>query len=204
MSIRILEDLGKLGKLDEAKVDSFIEHINNNPMNTPGDTLLFHKWCNDNSIDIKDGNGILNFIYLASSFISEKRNYKLGLDELMKLLFRDGNIPEEYISSWQKLSDTLPKLDRYSIELKKSEIINRSKRLSDIRLTCDVRPIFDLERKNIVDYTYPILLTLRELRSEEILNYELTEKELNELSTELSFAIDKIKILKEKIENKTK
>lgn len=196
--MQILEDFLKLESLDDDKLSSLIHHLNSNPLSTLGHNFLFEQWCNDNSIPIQDGKSILKFLGFVIAVISDKGNISEGLNQLKKLLFSSDSIPNQYVLAWKRLELTIPQLTNFLLNTKEKRLLNQAKKVGQLALTCDIRPVFDLERKNIQRYLFPIIATLRDIDTNELVTYELTEEELNDLYLEIKYALTKLQLLKNK------
>ena len=197
--MQILDDFMKLNKLDGDKLNSFINHLNENQLMIPSDVVKFETWCTENSLNIEDGKSIYKFISFAANFVSEKGSISNGLNQFKQLLFGSMVIPAEFNSLWEKLETIVQHLTNFLLKIKEKRLVHQARRIGQFSLTCDIRPVFDLERKNIQRYLYPILLTLKEAGKNEIISFELTEDELNDMLSEIQNAFSKLKLLKNKI-----
>ncbi|MCH7519369.1 MAG: hypothetical protein IH964_10145 [Candidatus Dadabacteria bacterium] len=197
--MKILDDFKKLDILDDSKLQLFIEQLNLNTFEVTSDFDEFENWCTQNSIEMLDGKQLLTFIRFSANYVSDRRDKKEGLDKLKNELFGHKELPPNLSTNWEKLRTIIDKSDDFILNMKQQDLTQIGKKLSHFGLVCDVRPVFDLHRDNVLKLLYPIVLNIRHNESIETLSLELSEENLREIFEEAKFALKKLDILKKNI-----
>ncbi len=193
-------DLSKFNDLPDDKIKDFFEYLSQNPFETNNDFENYEIWFKDNiskSEEPKTYYSIIRFIADSAITIS-------SIDEMIKYFEADLlNITtcndSKVIGAWSLIKKNLASLEPFILNIKKENIINRHQRLESFALTCDARPIFNIERSKINEFIYPIILSIKKSDSEEQLIIELTEDDLNTIIIEADAAKNKIEIIKKSI-----
>lgn len=194
--MRILDDFKKLNLLDEVKLKSFISHLNENAWETPSDYEEYEEWCRSNSIDVVEGKRLLTFITFVADYVSDQRDLVQGLNELKNELFGHIELSEEFSLNWKKLQSIIHETSNFILKTKEKWLRQVTKKISQFNLVCDIRPVFDLKRENVLNVMYPVILSLRHDQSTETFTYEVSEDTLREILAEVEYSLKKIEILK--------
>lgn len=197
--MEFIDDLKSLKTLSQDQIQLLIDEINTNPLVTMYDYGRYEKLCQDNNIDEKIG---LNLYYVLSyifSFISDEKEIESGFVKVEKEL--KPFIPDELSEIWNYLKQKLPDLNSFQVFRKEKVLKRFFNRIEGFSIICDIRPIFDIERKKVIKYTYPIILSLRISGSEERKNYDLSENDLLDIKKEIDSAVSKLEYLKNACKN---
>jgi len=192
--MKFIDDLVSTSDISNDHFDLLIKEFNENPWSRFKDVSKFSKLCLDNNIDEKKANFLRNVIHYILDFIIEERDFQNGIDRFENdiLKYHPVNVKEP----WVRIKNAIPNLSGFINVLKEEDLKSISKRLNELRLICDIRPLFNIERKAIIKNLYPIILSIKARDSREKLIFELDEDDLMDIKKEVDFAISKLAILK--------
>lgn len=191
------EDFKKINKLNNKQLESFVAFLNSSSFlkNNVQNSLEF--WSRENNIDfdlIKSCFSAINFLIIQ--FIIDK-GYKQGIDIFEnEILDIAQNQDSEIKLTWDKLKKYIRKLDNFSLKIKSKKIATRYPLLEEFMLTCDIRPVFDIDRDKIHHFQYPIIITMKTSNQEKDMILECDEQDLIDLHSEIKKALEKIQVIK--------
>ena len=199
--MKFIDDLKDLSSFDEKTFNLLINQFNSEPLSTIKGISKFETFCKEHKIDVVSARNLYQILYyIIQSFISTQ-NIEKGIAEIEKDIINH-YLPEPKVENiWKRIKDNLPKLTQFILLIKERELKTLTNKIDEIKLVCDIRPLFDADREHIIKYTFPIIISISDERKESKIVLELEEDDLFELKSEVNRAIRKLKILKENFEN---
>lgn len=193
-----LEDLKDVAALSDANLDILVKYFKENDFDSQREFSAFEVFCSEKNINILLAKKLLKIFLFISEFCINERSLVLGLDILNKD-FPELTKNSEYSKIWSYVSTQILNLEEFIVRRKEKQLSNINDNIGEFNVVCDIRPLFDVEKKKIVRYLYPILFSIVPVNSEEKIVFELDEETLLRLKQEIDFAVSKLRILKESI-----
>lgn len=104
---------------------------------------------------------LVNFINFLGDYLIDARDFNnelTKLDDTIDKLSKDDASAKE---AWAKVKNSLDQLTPYFLDKKLQTLQNRFNRVTDIEITTDVRPFFNLEKTEIINNLYVAILKIK-------------------------------------------
>lgn len=191
--MEITEDLKKVHTLSISDYEKTIEFVCKNQKRN-FDWVLFLHGIEDKSVDdaVRALFRLLN--YIAETII-DSRSYEDGLTELDQLICNISQNDEDAKSGWLRLKQSLPKLDTFLLYKKEVEIKDRFERISKFEITTDIRPIFSLDKTEIIKKLVVNILKIGTINDKSFV-CEFYDDDIDDLINELQRTKNKINLIK--------
>lgn len=194
-----IEDFKKMNVLTENQLHSLMEFLNSTVEEGNQKSPVLDNWCTENNMTSELFNISRSIIILLIRRFIIENGFDKGIQLFEQDLLEIRNCDDDVISAWNKLKPVLSKLEDYSLKIKSDVLENKYPNLEDISLTCDVRPVLNLNCTEIKRLLFPIILTIKLSNSDEDIIFECNETELNDIKEKIEKAINKIEIIKKSI-----
>lgn len=192
------DDLKSFKSLSEEHFSNFIEYCNSREYGSAKNYVLFEKFKRDTGLSAEDVGALNRIIGFIADFIINEKTIQSGIIEFEKefdpFFKNDNDANIAWTSIKEKINDN--KLESFILYRKEQRLKSQVPHLHQFSLVCDARPIFDVDRKKVIKYLFPIILKIKN-HDEEIKLYELDEDDLLRLKKEVDTAISKLVILKD-------
>ncbi|SFI50900.1 hypothetical protein [Nitrosomonas sp. Nm34] len=174
------------------------------------DIISIYAESNNNALDrtlklkrfiTKDETGEIKALLRLISFVTDARNYEDAISDLNDTIDRLSESSPEARNGWRKLNHSISQLESYFLDQKIEKIKDRYSRIENFQITTDVRPIFDIRRKEIVTNLYPYILKINTVDEQSFL-CEFYEDTIDDLIEELKIAKSKAETLRIKFSGK--
>ena len=194
-----VDDLMTISRLPKNQLDLLIEVFQTNPLSSVSNILQYQKFCADNNIDKEDAVKFYKVLaFIVDYFINEKSIEK-GNIEFEEKVIKNTFPGTENI--WTYLKEKIPTLNEFILLRKEHHLSKVANKLERLDIICDIRPVYDIKRENILKYLFPIIISLEEESSNSKLVFETDEPGLYRLQKEINTAISKLEIIKERFKN---
>ena len=194
--MKFIDDLIGIADLSEDSFNLLVNEFNTNSLVSFNDFSKYYKMCLDKSIEKEKADSFYDVLVYILRFLIREKSVDEGLQKFEKeMLTYHFN---EVKTIWDRIKKIIPKLNEFINILKERDLLRICNRLDALKIVCDVRPLFDVERQNIIKYTYPILLSIEGEHSYEKMVFELSEVDLIIIKKEIDVAVKKIGILRKK------
>lgn len=197
--MKLIDDLVDLSELSEDSFSILINEFNTNALKSFNDFSKYQKLYLEHNIEQEKADTLYGVLAYILRFLIDEKSVDEGLQKFEQDRLSDDL--DKVKAIWDRIKKSIPNLNGFINILKERDLLKVSNGLDSLKIVCDVRPLFDVERENIIKYTYPILLSLEIRDSDKKLVFELSETDLINAQSEVDTAVRKIGILKKKFPN---
>jgi hypothetical protein len=190
--MELLDDLKLISQLDEDGYNQIIEAMSKECSDLEWGILVKNLSKQKNSESIK---AVIRFV----NFIAENKSNQVGfdnkeedIDKYLNALLKD---EPEASKGWERIKDSLIKLNTYFLKNKEVSIKDRYSRITYFKIVSDIRPIFSMDKNKVIKNIYPHILKIETVDGKEFL-CEFYEDTIDELIQELNIAKQKQDVLK--------
>lgn len=199
--VQFIKDLKRMTLLGDEKLNDFISLLNNTNPSMFASSIKIDKFFEENGIAQDDGRKIRRFITFVAESMVESTNAEAALADIEKNVIGPFQNDRDVILSWERMKGLLSKLEGFIINIKEKQLNERIDRVANFSLTCDVRPVFDLDKKKIVRYLYPVILRISSTENDDDLILQTDGDGLIKIKSEIDMALQKLSILQLNVNN---
>lgn len=190
--MELLDDLKLISLLDENGYSQIIEAMSRECSDVEWGILVKNISKQKDSESIK---ALIRFL----NFIAENKSNQVGfnskeadIDKYLNALLID---EPEAAKGWERIKNSLKKLNTFFLQKKEMSIKDRYSRITYFKIVSDIRPIFSMDKNRIIKNTYPHILKIETVDGKEFL-CEFYEDTIDDLIQELNLAKKKLDMLK--------
>ncbi|MGA2407073.1 MAG: hypothetical protein ABSF81_10030 [Bacteroidales bacterium] len=195
--MKFIDDLVELNKLKKEELDLLLNEFNKNPLLESLDFANFESFCANNNIDIDVAGKFYSILAYICRFFIKHRSISIGIEKIEESIIKPHYKDVDNI--WIYIKDNIPNLKDFIYLRKERDLHNVNEGISSFNIYCDVRPLYDISRKEIVKYTFPIIISIQPEEANERIVYEINEQELIEIKDDVDAAIGKLELLKKSL-----
>lgn len=194
--MELTNDLAKIKSLSEKNYQKIIESISDEKKASEWGRLykdVVKEEKTEASIE-----ALFRFLEFISGNVAESTNLSrkvLELDEYLSGLLEN---EQDAILGWERLKNSMSKLEGFFLQKKEDSIKSRFSRLTNFKIVTDIRPIFNINEDSIYKMTFPNIIKVETCDGKEFV-CEFYEDMLDELINELNLAKDKLQLIKKVI-----
>lgn len=192
----LISDLELICSIDESDYKKIIAIYSDSKNKALDRTLKLKKLTSSGNSDaIK---ALLRLISFITDTATDARKYADNFVDLSDTIKRFSESNPDAAKGWDKLQSSIPQLGEFFLNKKIDKIKDKYSRITSFQITTDIRPIFDLDKREIETNIYPFILKI-ETSDEKSFLCEFYEDTLDELIEELELAKSKAKTIQEKL-----
>lgn len=188
------EDLVLISKASENIISDACRVINDSALDH-AEWSIYIETLDEHDKEI--GSSLFRVVNWVGSSVVEARSYSESLSDLDEAIGRIAKNNPEVLTGWIKIKNFIPKLSEYFVNRKEEEIKSRFNRVSEFSITLDARPIYTMDRDEIVKLIYPHIVKIVTSDEQEFI-CEFYEEQFDSLIEELTLAKKKLELLKSK------
>lgn len=178
--VRIIEDSLKI---------KFSSEFNDTP---------FDKLMRENRVDIAAISSTVDLLTNVMDIIVRyDKNVKDGLEKIEKNIKNGLDKDTEAMKTWGKIKDAISKMEYLNLTRKKVWLQESFSKIDTFSFVCDARPLFNLERTEIAQFIFPVLLNITDKKGLKF-NFELEEDDIKRIKSEIECVMKKLELLKRK------
>jgi hypothetical protein len=197
--MNFIDDLKLVNELPEGHLSFIINIFKSNPLNSFSLIAQYKQSCKDEGIDSDQADRFYKIISFVCDYCIEERSIEVGLREIETKFLK--NYISEVSQIWSYIQKIIPELNEFILRRKERKLKRVTNNIDDFSIICDIRPVYDIKREEIISYLYPIILSIKSDSSESKINFEIDESELINIQKEVNTALSKLNTLKEKFNN---
>lgn len=196
------DDIKKVGLLPQGDLDNLISLINQSlKMRLTDENIAtpFDAFVRDGKMEKSLVDTVVNVLTnIVDIIIRYDKDINDGFENIEKNIKNELEHDKDLTEAWKNVKTKITQMDYLILTRKKLLIKDSFLKIDTFSLICDVRPLFTLKRDKVVEFYYPILLSITDKKGIKSI-FELDENDLKRVKLEMENALNKIEVLKKRI-----
>ena len=175
IKLSITSDLELLNDLDYDKISFFSSFFCKYDMKSVKSQIHFQEECKRIDIEFDIARSIYSIFYYIASYVADKTSTEKGLNDFQENFLGEHLENESILKAWNTFKNNFHELNDFVLTVKTHKLTDTQLKLDDFELNCNIRPLFNVERNEILRYFFPIELKLSRNDKDEVYHFELED-----------------------------